>query len=108
MRSLGTVITLDDILAVLDEHYINVKVLDALNQELFQLWMGKKETVSEWGCICQGHLQILMATFPEHFPPDHIAELKWDHFYEGLPKWFKVMVAYLKASSNEKTYSYYL
>ena len=40
--------------------------------------------------------------------PDHITELKHDHFYSGLPKWFKVMVAYLKASTNEKTYSDYL
>ena len=37
MRSLGTDITLDDVLTILDEHYNNVKALDALNQELFQL-----------------------------------------------------------------------
>ena len=29
-------------------------------------------------------------------------------FYGGLPKWLKAMVAYLKASTNEKTYSDYL
>ena len=28
-------ITLDDVLTILDEHYNNVKTLDALNQELF-------------------------------------------------------------------------
>ena len=37
VRSLGTDITLDDVLTILDEHYNNVKALDALNQELFQL-----------------------------------------------------------------------
>ena len=42
---------------------------------------------------------------PQTFPPDHEAKLKHDHFYGGLPKWFKAMVAYLKASANEKTYS---
>ena len=36
VTSSGTYITLDGILAILDEHY-NVKALDALNQELFQL-----------------------------------------------------------------------
>ena len=36
VRSLGTDITLDDVLAILDEHN-NIKTLDALNQELFQL-----------------------------------------------------------------------
>ena len=35
--SSGMDITLDDVLTIQDEHYKNVKVLDALNQELFQL-----------------------------------------------------------------------
>ena len=52
VRCLGTDITLDDVLTTLDEHYNNIKALDALNQELFQLHMGEKETVSDWGCIC--------------------------------------------------------
>ena len=34
VRSLGMDITLDDVLTILDEHYNNVKTLDALNQEL--------------------------------------------------------------------------
>ena len=54
------------------------------------------------------HLQVLAASFPEHFPLDHIAKLKCDHFYGGLPKWLKAVVAYLKASTNKKTYSDYL
>ena len=70
--------------------------------------MGEKETVLEWGVGSLRHLQILMAFFTEHFLPDHVAELKCDHFYDGLPKWIKVMVAYLEASTNEKTYSDYL
>ena len=37
VRSLGMDITLDNVLTILDKHYNNVKVLDALNQELFQL-----------------------------------------------------------------------
>ena len=47
VRSLGTDVTLDGILAILHAHYNNVKALDALNQELFQLQMGEKETVFE-------------------------------------------------------------
>ena len=54
------------------------------------------------------HLQIIVALFLEYFLPDHTAELKHDHFYWLLPEWFKVMVAYLKASSNEKMSSDYL
>ena len=108
VRSLGTDIPLDCILAILDEHYNNVKALDALNQELLQLWMGEKETVSDCGVCLSRHLQILMSSFPECFPLDHVAELKQDCLYGGLPKQLKVMVAYLKASSNERMYSDYL
>ena len=49
MWSSGTDITLDDVLMTLDKHYNNVKALNALNQELFQMRMANKETVSDWG-----------------------------------------------------------
>ena len=72
---------------ILDEHYNNVKALDALNQELFQLQMADKETVLDWGVHLLRHLQILAASFPDHFPAGScVAELKRDHFYSGLPK----------------------
>ena len=60
---------LDDVLTILDEHYSNVKALDALNQ-LFQLWMGKKETVLDWGVHLSRHPQVLAASFPNRFLPD--------------------------------------
>ena len=101
-------ITLDDVLTVLDKHYNNVKALDALNQELFQLRMAEKETVLDWAVSLLRHLQVLAASFPKCFPLDHVAELKCDCFYGRLPKCFKAMVAYLKASHQEKTYSNYL
>ena len=91
----------------LDEHYNNVKVLDALNQELFQLWMANKETVSDWGICLSRHLQILAVSFSEHFPPDRVLELKRDCFYGGLPKQLKAMVAYLKVGPQVRTYSDY-
>ena len=65
--SSGTDITLDDVSRILDEHYNNVKVLDVLHQEIFQLWMADKETVSDWehspfetcsGFSCFLHLPI--------------------------------------------------
>ena len=107
VRCSGTDITLDDVLAMLDEHYNNVKALDVLNQELFQLWMGE-ETVSEWGVHLSRHLQILTASFLESFVPDHIPKVKHYCFYSEMPKQFKAMVAFLKASSNEKMYPDYL
>ena len=101
-------ITLDNVLAIMDEHYNNVKVLDALNQELFQLWMADKETVLDWDICLSRHLQVLAASFPDYFPPDHVAELKRDCFYSGLPMQLKAMVAYLKAGPQVRMYSDYL
>ena len=76
VQSLGMDIILDDMLTILDEHYSNVKALDALNQELFQLWMADKETISDWGVHLLRHFQVLAASFPDHFPPDCVTELK--------------------------------
>ena len=101
-------ITLDDVLTILDEHYNNVKVLDTLDQELFQLWMADKETVLGWGVCLSRHLQVLATSFPDHFPHNQVAELKRDHFYGRLPKQLKAMVAYLKVGPQVRTYSDYL
>ena len=106
--SSSTDITLDDVLTILDEHYNNMKALDALNQELFQPWMADKETILDWSIYLSRHLQVLAASFPDHFPPDHVAELKRNDFYGRLPKWLKVMVAYLKVGPQVRTYSDYL
>ena len=105
VQSSGTDVTLDDVLTILDEHYNNVNMLDALNQELFQLWMTDKETISDWGICLSRHLQVLAASFPDCFPPDCVAELKRDHFYGRLSKQLKVMVAYLKVGPQVRTYS---
>ena len=108
VRSSGTDITLDGIFTILGEHYNNVKALDALNQDLFQLQMGEKETVSDVrGCTYEG-ISKFWCIIPRILSPDHVTELKHDHFYRGLPKQFKAMVAYLKASAGEKMYSVYL
>ena len=64
--SSSTDITLDDVLTILDKHYNNLKALDTLNQELFQLRMVDKETVSDWGVHLSRHLQVLAASFPDH------------------------------------------
>ena len=85
-----------------------MKVLDTLNQEPFQLWMADKETVLDWGVHLSRHLQVIAASFPDHFPPDRVAELKRDCFYGRLPKQLKVMVAFLKAGLQVRIYSDYL
>ena len=59
--------TLNDVLTILDKHYKNVKALDALNQELFQVCMGNKEAVSDWGVHLSrpsGSYGIIPKSFP--------------------------------------------
>ena len=66
VRSSGTDITLDDVLTILDEHYNNVKALDALNQELFQLCMGEKRQYQTGGAPVEttaGSCGIIPRTF---------------------------------------------
>ena len=70
--------------------------------------MADKETVSDWGVCLLRHLQVLAASFPDHFPPDQVADLKRDCFYGGLPKQLKAMVAYLKVGPQVRTCSDYL
>ena len=69
--------------------------------------MVHKETILDWDICLSRHLQVLAASFPDHFPPDHVAELKRDRFNDRLPKWLKVMVAYLKVGLQVRTYSDY-
>ena len=64
--------------------------------------------MSEWGYICQGTSKFSQLHSQNAFCHIMSLNLKHDQFCSGLPKWFKVMVAYLKTSSNEKTYSDYL
>ena len=47
----------------------NVKALDALNQELFQLRMANKETVSDWGIHLSRHHPGFSCFFPRLFSP---------------------------------------
>ena len=67
-RSSRMDITLDDILTILDKHYSNVKALDTLNQELFQLHMGEKEMVSDWGVCLSRHCRSLQHHSLNAFP----------------------------------------
>ena len=83
--SSGTDITLDDALTILDEHYNNMKALDALNQELFQMRMADKETVFDWGVHLSRYLQILAESFPDCFPPDCIARTEERSFLWRAP-----------------------
>ena len=81
VQSSGTDITLDDVLTILDEHYSNVKALDALNQELFQLWMADKETVR------LGHPPLKAFANISSFLPRPLSPRMCSRTEEGLLLW---------------------
>ena len=95
-------VTLDNMSTILDGHYNNVKALDTLNQELFQLWMADKETILDWGIHLSRHLQVLTALFPDCFSPNCVAELKWDCFYGRLPKRLKARWPIFKPAHTKR------
>ena len=65
--SSGTDITLDEVLTILDKHYNNIKALDTLNQELFQMRMADKETVLDWGVCLPNICRYWQYPFPTNF-----------------------------------------
>ena len=68
-------ITLDNVVMILDKHYNNMKVLDTLNQELFQLRMVDKETILDWGhLLIEDTFKSWLLLSPNCFLPDHVAE----------------------------------
>ena len=69
-------------------------------------WWTKR--LSDWGACLSRRLQVLAASFPDHFPHKWVAELKRDQFCGRVPKCLKAMVAYLKAGPQYRTYSDYL
>ena len=69
--SSGTDITLDKVLTILDEHYNNVKALDALNQELFQMRMADKGTVWIGVSASPNIYRYWQHPFPTNFPRTH-------------------------------------
>ena len=87
-RSLGKDITLIDILQTLDEHYGMVMMFDALSKELYSLKQWSGENVAEFGLHLSQQVQILQSEYPGRIQQEHVQEMNWDCFYEGLnPKY---------------------
>ena len=84
MRSLGEGATLGNVLQMLDEHYGVVMTFDALSKELYSLKQGMGENVAEFRVILSQQVQILQTEYLGRIQQEHVEEVKWDCFYEGL------------------------
>ena len=91
-RSLDDETTLNDILQMLEEHYSIVMMFDTLSKELYSLKQGSGENVAEFRVCLSQQVQILQLEYPGRIQPEHIEEMKQDHFYEGLnPKYWHIL-----------------
>ena len=69
---------------MLDEHYSVVVTFDALSKECHSLRQGTGGNVAKFGVCLSQQVQILQTEYPSRIQQNHVDEVKWDHFYEGL------------------------
>ena len=83
-RSLGEDITLNDVLQILDEHYGVTTMFNTLSNDLYSLKQGSSENMAEFGVCLLQQIQILQSEYLGRVQPEHLEEMKHNHFYEGL------------------------
>ena len=69
---------------MLDECYCVIMMFDTLNKELYSLKHGSGENVAEFGVYLSLQFQILQSKYLGSIQPEHMDEMKHDHFHEGL------------------------
>ena len=104
-RSLGEDAALIDNLQTLDEHYGVVMTFDILSKELYSPKQGSGENVAEFGVCLLQQVQILHSEYPGRIQQEHMEEMKWDHFYEGLNPEYQCMLAHKVDGQHPASYS---
>ena len=104
-RSLQKDTTLNDILQTLDEHYGMVMMCDALSKELYSLKKGLGGNVAEFGVCLLQQIQILQSEYLGKIQQEHVEEMKWDCFYEGLNPEYQWKLAHEVDSKHSTRYS---
>ena len=104
-RSLGKDATLGDVLQTLDEYYGVVMKFNTLNKDLYSLKQGMGENVVEFRVHLSQQVQILQMEYPSRIQQEHVEEVKWDCFYEGLSATYQQMLAHKVNGENPFTYS---
>ena len=94
VRNLGEDATLSDVLWMLDEHNGVMMTFDTLSKELYSLKQGMGENVALFGVCLSQQVQILQTEYPSRIQQEHVEEVKWHHFYEGLSPEYQPMLAH--------------
>ena len=96
---------MNDILQMLHEHYGMVMIFDALSKELYSLKKISRENVTEFRVCLSQQVWILQLEYLERIQQEHVEEMIWDHFYEGLNPRFRCMLAHKVDSDHPTSYS---
>ena len=96
---------LGDVLQTLDEHYGVKMTFNALSKEFYSLKWGMRENVTEFRVHLSQQVQILQTEYPSRIQQEHVQEVKWDHFYEGLSPKHQCMLGHKVNGENLVTYS---
>ena len=104
-RNLSEDTTVTDVLQMLDEHYGVMMMFDALSKELYSLKQGSRENVANFAVQLLQEVQILQSEYPGRIQQEHMEQMKWDHFYEGLNLEYQHMLADKVDGKHPASYS---
>ena len=74
--------------------YGGVMMFNTLGKELYSLKQGSGENVAEFKVCLSQQVQTLQSEYLGRIQPEHMEEIKWDHFSEGLSPKYQLMLAH--------------
>ena len=90
---------------MLDEHYGVVMTFDTLSKEPYSHKQGSWENVAKFGVCLSQQVQILQLEYLGRTQQEHVEELKWDCFYEGLNPKYQCMLDHKLDDKHPTIYS---
>ena len=100
VKSLREDTTLGNILWMLDEHYGIVMTFNALSKKLYPTSRELERMWLSLEYICHNRFRYSRWKIQQ----EHMEEVKWDHFYEGLSPKCQQMLAHMVNGENPVTY----
>ena len=104
-RSLVKDATMNNVVQMLGEHYGVLMMFNTLIKELYSLKQGSSENIAEFGVCLLHQVQILQSEYPGRIQLEHVEEMKYDCFYEGLNPKYQHMLAHKVDGEHLVSYS---
>ena len=90
---------------MLDDHSGIVMTFNTLSKELYSLKQGMGDNMAEFRVHLSQQVQILRMEYPSRIQQEHVEEVKWACFYEGLNPKYQWILAHKGDGENSVTYS---